>query len=45
LPPQLGGNGHITAEIFEDADIERLLTAALAPDADLVSFFLGNHAR
>ena len=44
-PPQLGGNGHITAEIFEDADIERLLTAALAPDADLVAFFLGNQAR
>ena len=44
-PPQLGGNGHITAEIFEDADIDRLLTAALAPDADLAAFFLPNQAR
>ena len=44
-PLQLGGNGHITAEIFEDADIDRLLTAALAPDADLATFFLGNRAR
>jgi hypothetical protein len=44
-PPQLGGNGHITAEIFEDADIHRLLTAALAPDADLAAFFLMSGAR
>lgn len=28
-PPYLGGNGHVTAEIFEDADIRRLLAAAL----------------
>ncbi len=28
-PPHLGGNGHVTAEIFEDADIRRLLAAAL----------------
>ena len=38
-PPQLGGNGHITAEIFEDAGVQRLLTAALAPDADLAACF------
>ena len=43
-PPQLGGNGHVTAEIFEDADIDRLLTAALAPDADLATFFLASNA-
>ena len=41
-PPQLGGNGHITTEIFEDADIDRLLTVALAPDADLATFFLAS---
>ena len=28
-PPRLGGNGHITAGIFEDADVKRLLAAAL----------------
>ena len=28
-PPHLGGNGHLTVEIFEDADIRRLLAAAL----------------
>ncbi len=28
-PPHLGGNGHVTAEIFEDADIRRLVAAAL----------------
>jgi hypothetical protein len=33
-PPHLGGNGHITAEIFEDADVRRLLAAAL-PGGDL----------
>jgi hypothetical protein len=44
-PPSLGGNGHVTAEIFEDADIERLLAAALAPaGTDLAAFFLGAHA-
>jgi hypothetical protein len=43
-PPQLGGNGHITEGIFADADIGRLLIAALAPDADLATFFLGNQA-
>jgi hypothetical protein len=31
-PPHLGGNGHITAEIFDDADVQRLLAGALAPD-------------
>jgi hypothetical protein len=44
-PPQLGGNGHITAEIFEDGDIRRLLTAALAPDGDLATFFLESATR
>ncbi len=43
-PPQLGGNGHITAEIFEDAGIHRLLAAALAPDGDLAAFFLASRA-
>jgi hypothetical protein len=43
-PLHLGGNGHVTAEIFEDADIQRLLTAALGPDADIVSFFLWGQA-
>lgn len=33
-PPHLGGNGHITAGIFEDADVKRLLAAAL-PAGDL----------
>ena len=28
-PEHLGGNGHVTAGIFEDADIQRLLAAAL----------------
>jgi hypothetical protein len=28
-PPHLGGNGHITAGIFEDDDVRRLLAAAL----------------
>ena len=32
-PEHLGGNGHVTAGIFEDADIQRLLAAAL-PAAD-----------
>ena len=40
-PPLLGGNGHITAEIFEDADIRRLIAAALGPDGNLAAFFLG----
>jgi hypothetical protein len=44
-PPRLGGNGHVTAEIFEDPDIQRLLAAALAPDADLAAFFLDSHVR
>ncbi len=30
-PSYLGGNDHLTAEIFQDADITRLLAVALAP--------------
>ena len=44
-PAHLGGTGHVTAGIFEDADISRLLTAALAPDGDLVAFFAGRRVR
>ena len=40
-PAHLGGTGHVTAGIFEDADVHRLLTHALAPDGDLAAFFAG----
>ena len=44
-PAHLGGTGHVTAGIFEDADVHRLLTRALAPDADLAAFFLGRRVH
>ena len=44
-PAHLGGTGHVTTGIFEDADVRRLLTAALAPDDDLAAFFAGRQGR
>ncbi len=42
-PVALGGNGHIAPELFEDAEIVQVLTAAIAPD-ELASFFLDARA-
>jgi hypothetical protein len=41
-PPHLGGNGHVTAGIFEDDDVRRLLAVALGPDDVVAAFFAGS---